>query len=176
MIRQALAAQAEAASLPLWQQEEAWLTVAFVIFLAILARLALKKITAALDARAEAIRADLDEARNLREEAQAALASYQRRQREAVQEAEEILRLAEEQARRITREAEKAVEETLRRRERIAEDKIASARNRAIDSVRAEAVEIAVAATRKLIESGLTEPEARALIDGAITDLPRRLQ
>ena len=58
--------------------------IAFVIFVVLVAWKGTKKLTAGLDQRADAIRKQLDETQNLREEAQAALASYQRQQRDAL--------------------------------------------------------------------------------------------
>ncbi len=53
-----------------------WVAIAFVAFCAILAKFAYRRIIDALDARAQAISDQLDEAVRLREEAQALLASY----------------------------------------------------------------------------------------------------
>ena len=65
--------------------------IAFVIFIVLVVWKGTKKMTAGLDQRAETIRKQLDETQNLREEAQAALASYQRQQRDALAEADEIV-------------------------------------------------------------------------------------
>ncbi|MDX1486289.1 MAG: F0F1 ATP synthase subunit B [Alphaproteobacteria bacterium] len=177
MIGRAYAATAEGAeSVPLWQEPEIWLLVAFSIFVGLMARPVWTRLTGGLDARAERIRAELDEARQLREDAQAALANYQRKQRDAAKEAEEILRHAEEEAKRLTAEAEARLERTLNRHEAVARDKIAQAEARAIEEVKDEAVEVALAATRALIEQRMDEAKGEELIDDAVKDLPKRLQ
>jgi F-type H+-transporting ATPase subunit b len=178
MIAQALAATAPggAHAVPFWQQPEIWLLVSFAIFVGLIARPAWQRITGGLDTRAERIQADLDEARRLREEAQTALANYQRKQRDAAKEAEEIIRHAEEEAKRLTLEAETALEETLTRRAALAQDKIAQSQARAIEEVKDEAVEVALAATRALIEERVDEAKDEALIDAAVKDLPAKLQ
>jgi F-type H+-transporting ATPase subunit b len=76
-----------------------------------------KKLTAGLDQRADAIRKQLDETQNLREEAQAALASYQRQQRDALAEADEIVAQAKADAERMKVQAENVLTATIKRRE-----------------------------------------------------------
>lgn len=176
MIAQALAAAPGTDAVPFWQEPEVWLLVAFVLFVGLMAKPAWQRITGGLDARADRIRAELDEARRLREEAQTALANYQRKQRDAAKEAQEIIRHAEEEARRLTAEAEAALEATLARREVLAQDRIAQSLAQAIEEVRDEAVDVALAATRALIEERMDEAKGETLIDDAVKDLPDKLQ
>ena len=177
MISQALAAtNAGTEILPLWQQPEVWLLVAFAIFVGLMARPVWTRITGGLDGRAARIRAELDEARQLREDAQAALANYQRKQREAAKEAEEILRHAEEEAKRLTADAEAALDATLARRETLAQDRIAQSQARAIEEVKDEAVEVALAATKALITERMDAEKGAELLDDAVKDLPEKLQ
>lgn len=169
-------AEEAAHELPFWQEPEVWLTVAFLIFIGALAKPAWKRITGGLDARAAQIETELDEARRLREEAQAALAAYQRKQRDAAKEAEAILAHAEEEAKRITASAEKTLADTLRRREQMTAERIALAQSRAVDEVKAEAVEVALAATRRLLEENLDDARRDALVDQAVKELSGKLQ
>lgn len=159
----------------LFAEPEVWLAVAFAVFVGLLARPLGRKIAAALDGRSAAIAKELDEAVRLREEAQALLASYQRKSRDAIREAEEILAHAEAEAKRIQEHAAADLEASLKRREQLAMDKIAQAEARAVEDVRNAAVDVALAATRELIEKSLDEDKSRALIEDAIRDLPRRL-
>ncbi len=178
MISQALAATAQdsAHSVPFWQEPEIWLLVSFAIFVGLMAKPAWQRITGGLDDRADRIQAELDEARRLREEAQTALANYQRKQRDAAKEAQEIIRHAEEEAKRLTAEVEAALEVTLTRREALAKDRIAQSQARAIEQVRDEAVDVALAATRALIEEGMDPARGEAIIDDAVKALPSKLQ
>lgn len=177
IISPAFAANGDAAvaSGPFYATAEFWLAVAFVIFIGLLAKPVWKRATTALDARAAAIAAELEEARQLREEAQAALASYQRKQRDAAKEAERLLAHAQDEAKRLTAQAEKSLEETLARHRALTEEKIAQAQARAMDEVRAEAVEIALAATERLLRERMSETHADRLVDRAIEDLPQKL-
>ena len=177
MIAQALAAtKAGGHDVPFWQEPEVWLLVAFAIFVGLMARPLWTRITGGLDGRADRIRAELDEARQLREDAQAALANYQRKQRDAAKEADEILRHAEEEARRLTANAEAALDATLARREALARDRIAQAEARAVEEVRDEAVEVALAAAKALIEEHMDAAKGEELIEDAVKDLPSKLQ
>src|SRR3546814_4712644 len=97
-----------------------------------------------LDARAERIRAELDEAQRLREEAQKALAEYKRKQRDAAKEAEDLLANAKHEAELLRRQAAEDLKETLARREKAAIENIAQAETQALQEVRAQAVDIAI--------------------------------
>lgn len=178
MISSALAATAAGAHAqgPFYTEPTFWLTIAFVIFVALLARPVWSRVTTALDARSAAIETELEEARQLREEAQATLASYQRKQRDAAKEAERLLAQAQDEAKRMTEQAEKSLGDTLKRLEILTTEKIAQAQTRALDEVRAEAVEIALAATERLLRERMDETHADALIDQAINELPQKLQ
>ncbi len=176
IIGQALAATAPGQEVSVWAQPELWLAVAFAIFVGLIAKPVWQRITGGLDDRAGRIQAELDEARQLREEAQAALANYQRKQRDAAKEAEEIVAHAEEEAKRLAAEAETRLEETLLRREALAKEKIAQAEARAVEEVKDEAVEVALAATRQLIEERLDAAKGEELLEDAVKDLPGRLQ
>ena len=154
---------------------EFWVAVGFLILVAGIARPAWRGITAALDARGERIKASLDEARTLHEDAQHLLAEYQRKQRDAAQEAERIIAQAREEAQRLRAEATEALERTLERRQALAHEKIAQAEADALREVRNAAVDIAIAATAKVIGERLGEDRAAALIDESVEDLPRHL-
>ena len=156
-------------------EAEFWLTVAFIIFVGLLIRPMTRMITSALDDRSDAIAKELDEAARLAEEAQAALADYQRKQRDAVKETEEILARAEAEAKRMGEAAAQGLAAALERRGQLAMEKIAQAEARAVDEVRDAAVDIALNATRKLIEENVDEQKSAALVEDAIKELPDKL-
>ena len=154
---------------------ELWVAVGFVILIAVIARPLAKALTAGLDARAERIRASLDEATRLREEAQHMLAEYQRKQRDAAKEVEALLAHARDEAERNARDADAKLEAALQRREQMAMDKIAQAEADALQQVRDTTVDVVIAATRTLIEKRLDEAGAARLVDDAIKELPNKL-
>jgi F-type H+-transporting ATPase subunit b len=154
---------------------EFWVAVAFVIFVALVWKKASAAITGMLDARAEKIRAELDEAQRLREDAQALLANYQRRQRDALKEAEAVIAHAREEADRLRTQAGTDLEASLKRRESQAMDRIAQAEASALAEVRNLTVDIAVSASRRILESGIQPAQADKLIDQSIADLSKHL-
>jgi len=152
-----------------------WVTISFVIFVAAAFKPGRKFLLEALDTRADSIKAEMDEAARLREEAQATLATYQRKQREAVEETKEIIAHAEEEVARMRTHAAKDLEVTLSRRQQQALDRITQAELEAIQDVRNMAATIAIHATKLLLEDYLDETRSNALIEGAIADLPKIL-
>lgn len=130
----------------------AWATISLFLFLALLVYLKVPGyITRALDDRAQRIRNELDEARKLREEAQQLLAEYQRKRKEAEEEAEAIVAAATREAESIVVEAKQKTEEFVERRNALAEQKIAQAERDAVNQVRSSAVDIAVAAAERIL-------------------------
>jgi F-type H+-transporting ATPase subunit b len=155
---------------------EFWVAVSFVAFFAVLLYYGVPGLIAkALDDRAAAIRKELDEARRLREEAQNLLADYQKKHRNAGQEAEAIIEQARHEAQAYAQETRTALAETLERRTRQAEEKIARAEAQAVDEVRAAAVDMAMAAAEKILREKTTGAGGAALVDESIRNLKGRL-
>jgi len=160
----------------MFYEAEFWVAVAFVLFLLVLVRLgAHRTVVGALDDRSARIQAELDEARRLRTEAQALLAEYQRRQKEAEQEAQALIRSAEAEGERLQAEARAKVEEFVARRTKMAENKIAQAEAQAVAEVRSSATEAAIAAAEKILGSTVKGDVADALISDGIRDLQTKL-
>ncbi len=159
----------------LFSNAEFWVAVAFCIFVGIIIWKGYRRIVDGLDERAARIKNELDEARTLREEAQALLANYQRKQREAMKEAEGIAEHAKEEAERASVEAKAALEEQIKRRTEMAMDKISRAEAQALQDVRNTAVDVAVDAARALIEKNLDEAKAASLVDESIEELDKKL-
>lgn len=159
----------------IFESAEFWVAVAFVLFVTGAFRPMKRILLGALDRRAEKIRAELDEAQRLREDAQHTLAEYQRKQRQALKEADEIVARAREEADRHRAHAARDLEATLKRREAQAMDRVAQAEAQAVEEVQDIAITIAVAATRKLLSESLDEERAGALTDKAIKELPKKL-
>ena len=154
---------------------EFWAAVGFVVFVIAVAKPIYRALTGALDARGEVIRAEIQEAQTLREEAQHLLAEYKRKQRDALKEAEDILDHAKAEAERLRGLAEQDLEAALRRREQAALEKIAQAEAKAVQEVRDQAIDVALTATAKLIKANLDKGRADALVEQAIKDLSVKL-
>ena len=157
-------------------EPEFWVAVAFVIFVGVLIYVgAHRKIFEALDQRSARIKAELDEARRLRDEAQTLLAEYQRKQGEAEREAEAIIAEAKAEAERVAAEARGKMEEFVARRTKLAETKIGQAEAQALADVRAAAADAAVAAAEKILRETAKGKIADDLIARGIADVKAKL-
>ncbi|MGE4278897.1 MAG: F0F1 ATP synthase subunit B [Magnetospirillum sp.] len=160
---------------PFYTEAAFWVGVAFFVVVGLAFRPVVRALGAGLDARAAKIKARLDEAARLREEAQEMLATYQRKQRDAMKEAEEIIAHAKAEAERLAAQAAKDLEASLKRREVQAMDRIAQAEAAALREVQNVAVEVAVSAARQVLASSISADQAAKLVDGAIAELPQKL-
>src|SRR6266404_2792595 len=155
---------------------EFWVAAAFVVFLGALIYLGVHEMMVKyVDQRRDRIKAELDEARRLKEEAQALLAQYQRKQREAEQEAAGIIAGAQAEAERMTAEAQAKMEEFVARRTKMAETKIAQAEAQALADVRAAAAEAAVSAAEKILREAARGRVGEDLIAQGIRDVKAKL-
>ena len=153
-----------------------WTLVALVIFFGLVLYMKVPAmIGKSLDARGEAIRKELDDARRMREEAQQLLADYQRRSRDAEEEAKGIVEQAKREAEALAAETRKNLADGLERRTKAAEDKIARAEAQALGEVRSAAVTAAIAAAENILKSKVAGATASSLIDESIRNLKGRL-
>lgn len=159
-----------------FQEPENWVAVAFVIFVGVIIYVgAHKKMIEALDHRSARIKAELDEARRLREEAAKLLAEYQRKQSEAEREAAAIIAEAKAEAERVAAEARTKMEEFVARRTKLAEAKIGQAEAQALADVRAAAADAAVAAAETILRDTAKGQVADDLIAQGIADVKAKL-
>jgi F-type H+-transporting ATPase subunit b len=163
------------AAVPFWQAPEFLVMLAFFVMMFFALKPVSRAIASALDLRAEKIKAKLDDAQKLREDAQEMLARYQRRQAQAMKEADEIVAAAKTEAERIALQAAKDLDESLKRREQQALDRIAQAEAKAVKDVRDIVVDIATSAAEKAIRENLPASAAAALVDKAIKDVGAKL-
>jgi F-type H+-transporting ATPase subunit b len=157
-------------------EAEFWVAAAFLVFVGILWYLgAFRTILGSLDKRTERIRAELEDARILREEAQRVLADYQRRRQEAEKEAEDIVRNARAEAERLATEAQQKLSDFVASRQRMAEQKIAQAEAQATAEVRAAAAEAAVRASETILRRQVAGSTAEGLIAQGLMDVRAKL-
>ncbi|MBZ0227452.1 MAG: F0F1 ATP synthase subunit B [Bauldia sp.] len=153
-----------------------WALVGLVVFFGIIIYLKVPAmIGGTLDKRAATIRDELDQARRLREEAQALLAEYQRKAREAASEAEEIIDQAKREADALGAEARKRMEDYVASRTRMAEQKIAQAEHQAVQEVKALSADISIAAAEAILSAKVKGEAGAALVSRAIDDLRGKL-
>lgn len=154
---------------------ETWVAIAFLCFLGLLVYLGThRKLIDALDQRQARIKSEIDEAKRLREEAQALLADFERKGREAENEAAAIIASAKAEAERMAAEAKARAEDFVVRRTKMAEAKIAQAESQALADVRSAAAEAAVAAAEKILAAAAKGKVAEDLLAQGIADVRRK--
>lgn len=152
-----------------------WATISLFIFLGVMVYVGVPKMIAKmLDDKIAKIGDDLDEAKRLREEAQALLAEYERKRKDAESEAADIITAAEEEAVRIADEAKTALEELIVRRTKSVEEKIAQAEAQAIGEVRARSADVAIEAARAILTDQM-DTKGNTLVSQAIKDVAAKL-
>jgi F-type H+-transporting ATPase subunit b len=155
---------------------EFWVAIAFIIFVGFLFYMGLHRaILDALDRRGARIKAELDEALRLKQEAEKLLAEYQRRHGEAEHEAAAIIASAKVEAERTAAEAKAKMEDLVARRTKVAETKIAQAEAQALAEVRAAAADAAVAAAQAILTKTATGKVADDLVARGIQDVKAKL-
>jgi F-type H+-transporting ATPase subunit b len=160
----------------MFTQPETWVAIAFVILLALFAYLGIHKtVLTALDHRGERIKAELDDAKRLKEEAAKLLAEYQTRRASAEREAQEIVANAKAEAERIATEAKAKMEDFVSRRTKTAESKIALAEAQALADVRAAAANAAVEAASTIMSQSVKGSVADDLLAKGIAEVRAKL-
>jgi len=155
---------------------EFWVAVSFFLFLGLVFYFGMhKKIAVALDARSAAIAKEIEEAKALREEAEAVLADYRQKQINAAQEAQAIVDHAGKEAAAFAAEPSRKMKEQFERRMKRAEDKIGRAEDEAVRDVRAAAADAAIAAAQMVIADRLTPQTADKLVKQGIDALKSKL-
>ena len=160
----------------LFADPEFWVLLAVVVFAILVWKPARRAVIGTLDERAMRIQGELEEARKLRDEAEQLLADYRQKEREAAADAQAIIAHARDEAERIAAQSARDLQQSLERRQRLAEERIAQAEAKALDEIRAAAVDVAIAAAREVIVSQLDERRGAAMLDAAIAALPQRLR
>ena len=157
-------------------EPEFWVAIAFLILMGVFAYLGVHRtVLRTLDHRSERIKAELDDARRLKEEAAKVLAEYEARRASAEREAEDIIANARAEAERIAGEAKAKIEDFVARRTKTAEGKIALAEAQALADVRAAAAEAAVAAASTVLSQSVKGSVADDLLAKGIAEVKAKL-
>ena len=158
------------------EEAETWVAIAFIILMGLFAYIGVHRtVLKALDNRSARIKAELDDARRLKDEAAKVLAEYKTRRASAEREAEEIVTAAKAEAQRIAGEAKAKMEDFVARRTKTAENKIALAEAQALADVRAAAAEAAVAAASTVLSQSVKGEVADNLLAKGIAEVRQKL-
>jgi F-type H+-transporting ATPase subunit b len=160
----------------MFAEPEFWVAVAFVILMGVFAYFGIHRtVLTTLDHRSARIKAELDDARRLKEEAAKLLAEYQARSASAEREAQDIIAGAKADAERIAAEAKLKTEDFVARRTKTAESKIALAEAQAVADVRAAAADAAVSAASTILLQSVKGDVANDLLSRGIAEVREKL-
>src|SRR3954462_14061987 len=160
----------------MFAEPEFWVAVAFVILMGVFVWFGVHRtVLKALDHRAGRIKAELDDARRLKEEAAKVLAEYKARHASAEREAQDIITNAKAEAERIAVEAKAKMEDFVARRTKTAESKIALAEAQALADVRAAAANAAVEAASTILSQSVKGSVADDLLAKGIAEVRAKL-
>ena len=160
----------------MFAEPEFWVAVAFVILMGVFVYLGVPRtVLKTLDHRSERIKAELDQARQLKDEAAKVLADYKARHASAEREAQDIIAAARAEAERIAADAKTKMEDFVTRRTKTAEGKIALAEAQAMADVRAAAADAAIAAASAILSQSVKGEVAENLLAKGITEVREKL-
>jgi len=152
-----------------------WVAISFILFLIVAFKLGRKSVTRTLDSRIEEIRKEIETAESLRVEAQELLAQYQRKQRDAEKEAQQIVDNAKAHADKIQARAKAELQETMQRREEQLTERVRRIEENAVASIQNYAAELALEATREIIAGSLDKKANENIAGKSIQDIAKHL-
>lgn len=147
-----------------------WLAISFIVLYLLMAKLGLPRITRALGARRESIDGDLEKAQQMKVEAEAVIAAYERALAEARQQAQITLKETTERLNAAAAERQRQTAERLAAETAAAERRIAEAKTAALGSLRDVAVEVARAAAAKLAGGEIDGTRAAEAVDAVMRE------
>jgi F-type H+-transporting ATPase subunit b len=160
----------------MFAEPEFWVAVGFVILMGVFAYVGVHRtVLTALDHRSQRIKAELDDAQRLKQEAANLLGEYKARRASAEREAQDIIAAAKVDAERIASEAKTKMEDFVARRTKAAENKIGLAEAQALADVRAAAANAAVAAASTILSQSVKGQVADNLVAKGITEVREKL-
>jgi F-type H+-transporting ATPase subunit b len=160
----------------LFLDPETWVAIAFILLVIGFGWMGVHRtVLTALDHRAERIKAELDDASRLKDEAAKVLAEYKARRASAEREAADIIASANAEAERIASEAKAKMEDFVARRTKTAESKIALAEAQAVADVRAAAADAAVQAASTILSQSVKGSLADDLLAKGIAEVRQKL-
>jgi F-type H+-transporting ATPase subunit b len=147
-----------------------WLAITFILLYLLMSRVALPRIGQVLEERENRINDNLRKAERLKQEAEAAVAAYEKRMADARAKAQATVREVREQMAAEAAERHQQLNERLAGEIASGEARIAEARMKAVASVRDVAVEVAAAAAARLIGSPVNQAAVARAVDQAIEE------
>jgi len=145
-----------------------WLVISFIVLFVIMWRIAVPKITDALEARQKRIDNNLERATELKKEAEAAIETYEKSLAEARSDAENVIAKANANLTKMIASREAELSNKLQAKIAESEANIAAAMNAASESLRSVAIEVTSEATERLIGETPSNEIVSSAVDSAL--------
>ncbi|MEL0184430.1 MAG: ATP F0F1 synthase subunit B [Hyphomicrobiales bacterium] len=157
------------------EKDATWVAIGFILFILMLIYFKVPgQITKILDNRAEKIKNELDEARKLREEAQAILADFQKKNNEAEKSAKALIDEAKKIAKNYEKEAKLKFEESLERRKKLLDEKLKRAEVEALNQIKNDITDIVFDAIDKTLSNdNINKDASDKIIDSGIKEITK---
>jgi F-type H+-transporting ATPase subunit b len=152
-----------------------WVAISFVLFAIIAVKFAGKSVVGGLDKKIAEIKNEIDTAERLKKEAAEMLADIQVKQRDAEKTALDIIEQAKQSALLVQKQAEYELNETMTRREAQLTDRLQRLEEKAIADIQNHAADLALKATREIVEKTLDDKNNSKLVDQTISSVGKYL-
>ncbi len=153
-----------------------WYFLSFTVFVIVAYKLGAQSVAAQLDKQIQEIKKKIETAESLRVEAQEMLAQYQRKQRDALKEADQIIEHAKENATKIRIKAEAELEASMAHREKLVSERIERMQQNAIYEVQNHTAELAIRAARRLIQEKLEKDPQSGLVEESVRNISSQMR
>ena len=155
------------------EKDATWVAIGFVLFILMLIYFKVPgQIAKILDNRAEKIKNELDEAKKLREEAQAILADFQKKNKEAEKSAKALIDEAKKIAKNYEKEAKSKFDENMKRRKKLLDEKLKRAEIEALNQIKNDITDIVFDAIDKsLSNNNINKDTSDRIIDNGIKEI-----
>ena len=155
--------------------QTAWVLIAFILFFVLVGKKLWSALTTNLDQRKKMIEKELNEAKKLREEAQAELNASLKKQKEINKQVLDIINDAKSTAKQIEADALKKSEIIIKRKEEQAKQKINNAQIEAINNIKNISAELSVKSAKVYIQNELDSKIQKALYSDSKQKLKEKL-
>jgi F-type H+-transporting ATPase subunit b len=159
----------------LFQDSSFWVLLSFILFAFIAIKYGKDTALGMLDGKIDAIKTELAVAEKLRVEAQELLAEYQRKHKDAMAEANEIVAQAKSHAEKMRLQAESNLEESMKRRELQLQERLDAIERKASQDIQAYTAKIAINAARDLMSEKMDSKQDKSIIDNGLKTVSKTL-
>jgi len=155
--------------------QTAWVLIAFILFFVLVGKKLWSALTTNLDQRKKMIENELNEAKKLREEAQAELNASLKKQKEINKQVLDIINDAKSTAKQIEADALKKSNIIIKRKEEQARQKINNAQVEALNNIKNISAELSVKSAKVYIQNELDSKIQKALYSDSKQKLKEKL-